>query len=222
MFLKDTSRVAELLTSQKFTGLLEFGALLELGNKQGGNNPTGKPGNLGLSEWNIATLHQSVHGIISWGGVIPVPWPRCCVLPRGLEWLPAWSASHENSWPGLCAGRQKGEEVREKRLIKRDRVWKGETMCVWVRLEMIKSKVWVSVSLATAVPKEKYKTWPNKPQLPLVGSGEWSSRTKGLNLHTKISVYQAVVMTTLLYSCETWPIYTRNIRMLEAFRIRWL
>lgn len=47
-------------------------------------------------------------------------------------------------------------------------------------------------------------------------------QNKDLNLHTKISVYLAVVITTLLYSCEAWTLYSCHLRMLEAFHIRCL
>ncbi|XP_061924343.1 uncharacterized protein LOC133663674 [Entelurus aequoreus] len=47
-------------------------------------------------------------------------------------------------------------------------------------------------------------------------------QNKDLKLHTKVAVYLAVVMTTLLYSCEAWTLYSRHLRMLEAFHIRCL
>ena len=39
-------------------------------------------------------------------------------------------------------------------------------------------------------------------------------------LKTKIQVYQAVVIPTLLYGCETWTPYRRQIKMLDAFHLR--
>ena len=39
---------------------------------------------------------------------------------------------------------------------------------------------------------------------------------------TKIAVYQAVVLTTLLYGCETWTLYRRSIRRLDQFHLRCL
>ena len=43
---------------------------------------------------------------------------------------------------------------------------------------------------------------------------------KNLTIHTKIVVYNAVVISTILYGCETWVPYRRHIRLLESFHIR--
>ena len=45
---------------------------------------------------------------------------------------------------------------------------------------------------------------------------------KNLMIHTKIAVYNAVVISTILYGCETWVQYRRHIRLLESFRARCL
>ena len=56
----------------------------------------------------------------------------------------------------------------------------------------------------------------------------WTNR--GIRLDTKIAVYNATVLTSLLYSCETWTLTRKQIRRLEKFhlstlrkiaRIRW-
>ena len=39
-------------------------------------------------------------------------------------------------------------------------------------------------------------------------------------IHIKIAVYNAVVVSTILYGCETWIPYRRHIRPLESFHIR--
>ena len=39
---------------------------------------------------------------------------------------------------------------------------------------------------------------------------------------TKISVYRAVVLTTLLYGCESWVTYRHHLRLLERFHQRCL
>jgi len=41
-------------------------------------------------------------------------------------------------------------------------------------------------------------------------------------LETKIDVYCAVVLSILLYSCETWTIYRRHIHGLDKFHLRCL
>ncbi len=53
---------------------------------------------------------------------------------------------------------------------------------------------------------------------------------EGITQDTKLKVYQAIVMPTLLYGCETWTVYQRHARTLNRFhlnclrkilRIRW-
>lgn len=52
----------------------------------------------------------------------------------------------------------------------------------------------------------------------------------GVSLTTKLKVYSAVVLTSLLYGCETWTLYRKHMKQLEQFhqrslrsimRIRW-
>ena len=43
---------------------------------------------------------------------------------------------------------------------------------------------------------------------------------KNLRIHTKIAVCKAVIISTILYSCETCVPYRRHIRLLESFHIR--
>ena len=43
---------------------------------------------------------------------------------------------------------------------------------------------------------------------------------QNLTIHTKIAVYNAVVISTILYGCETWVPYRRHIRLQESFHIR--
>ena len=44
----------------------------------------------------------------------------------------------------------------------------------------------------------------------------------GIRLSTKIAVYRAVVLTTLLYGCETWTLYRCQILKLDQFHMRCL
>ena len=43
---------------------------------------------------------------------------------------------------------------------------------------------------------------------------------QNLTIHTKIVVYNAVVISTILYGCKTWVPYRCHIRLLESFHIR--
>ncbi|XP_061904777.1 uncharacterized protein LOC133650969 [Entelurus aequoreus] len=47
-------------------------------------------------------------------------------------------------------------------------------------------------------------------------------RIHGIRLSTKIAVYRAVVLSALLYCCETWTTYRRHIKLLEQFHQRCL
>ena len=55
--------------------------------------------------------------------------------------------------------------------------------------------------------------------------GRLSKRVFGnqsLTIYTRIAVYYAVVISTILYGCKTWVPYRRHIRLLESFHIRCL
>ena len=41
----------------------------------------------------------------------------------------------------------------------------------------------------------------------------------GIKLDTKLKVYKAVVLPTLLYACETWTIYQRHAKRLNHFHL---
>ena len=51
-------------------------------------------------------------------------------------------------------------------------------------------------------------------------SSVWECR--GLSLQTKLKVYRAVVLPSLLYACETWTVYSRHAKQLNAFHMRCL
>ena len=48
----------------------------------------------------------------------------------------------------------------------------------------------------------------------------WDRR--GLTIQTKLKVYRAVVLPSLLYACETWTVYSRHAKNLNAFHMRCL
>ena len=48
----------------------------------------------------------------------------------------------------------------------------------------------------------------------------WERR--GISQDTKLKVYMAVVLTVLLYVCESWTMYSRHARKLNHFHTKWL
>ena len=48
----------------------------------------------------------------------------------------------------------------------------------------------------------------------------WHER--GISIKTKLSIYRAVVLPSLLYSCETWTCYRRHTEKLDQFHLRCL
>jgi len=44
----------------------------------------------------------------------------------------------------------------------------------------------------------------------------------GIRVDTKVQVYRAVVLTTLLYGSETWTLYRRHVKKLDSFHLRCL
>jgi len=48
----------------------------------------------------------------------------------------------------------------------------------------------------------------------------WSEHI--VSLPIKIALYQAVVLSTLLYGCESWVLYRRSVRKLDEFHMRCL
>ena len=47
-------------------------------------------------------------------------------------------------------------------------------------------------------------------------------REHGISLKTKVEVYRAVVLTTILFGSECWTLYRRHIKQLEQFHTRCL
>ena len=45
-------------------------------------------------------------------------------------------------------------------------------------------------------------------------------REHGVSLKTKVEVYRAVVLTTLLFGSECWTLYRKHIKQLEQFHMR--
>ena len=48
----------------------------------------------------------------------------------------------------------------------------------------------------------------------------WDRR--GISQETKLKIYMAVVLTALLYACESWTVYSRHARKLNHFHMKCL
>ncbi len=48
----------------------------------------------------------------------------------------------------------------------------------------------------------------------------WERR--GISVKTKLKVYRAIVLPSLLYACETWTVYSRHAKQLNSFHMRYL
>ena len=42
----------------------------------------------------------------------------------------------------------------------------------------------------------------------------------GIRLDTKVAIYKAVILTTVLYGCESWVLYRRHVVKLDQFHMR--
>ena len=45
---------------------------------------------------------------------------------------------------------------------------------------------------------------------------------EGLSAQARLKVYKAVVLSTLLYACETWTLYSRHVKKLNCFHLNCL
>ena len=45
---------------------------------------------------------------------------------------------------------------------------------------------------------------------------------EGLSIKTKLKVYKAVILPSLLYSCETWTVCSRHLKLLNSFHLKCL
>ena len=66
---------------------------------------------------------------------------------------------------------------------------------------------------------------PSAKRLSQGSARQANSRSRVINnrnikLSTKVKVYKAVVLTSLLYGCETWTLYRKQIKQLEGFHMR--
>nr|VZI31001.1 unnamed protein product [Spirometra erinaceieuropaei] len=65
----------------------------------------------------------------------------------------------------------------------------------------------------------KSPTGSRKPVKPSDASGSTVWNRHGLQLSTKLKMYKAVILPSLLYGAETWTVYTRQVRRLNHFHL---
>ena len=85
------------------------------------------------------------------------------------------------------------------------------------------SHTWEASSPTTQPQPRTSTTTSQKPAAPRFGRLQkrvW--RNHSLRLTTKIQLYRAAVITTLLYGAETWVLYRKQVKLLEPFHQRCL
>ena len=63
----------------------------------------------------------------------------------------------------------------------------------------------------------------NRPKTAHCGYGRFSHRVinnHAISIRAKIMVFRAADLSPLLYACETWTLYRRDIKPLESFQLR--
>ena len=73
--------------------------------------------------------------------------------------------------------------------------------------------------LMALLTMKSLKTYQKPVQLSVIWQVIWQvicGRAMIIKLTTKISVYRAAVLSTLLYGCETWASYRKHVQWLEA------
>ena len=80
------------------------------------------------------------------------------------------------------------------------------------------------------IPKKFLRNWKFEHKRPDYRLGKASGvfgrltkiwRDNGLSTHTKIRLYEVLVLSTILYGAETWPVSVSNTKKLEAAHHRW-
>ncbi|XP_068237099.1 uncharacterized protein [Palaemon carinicauda] len=65
-----------------------------------------------------------------------------------------------------------------------------------------------------------FKEIENRSQAGHTAYGRLATRVfmnKDLTTHTKVMVYNTIIVSTLLYACETWTLYSKDLENLEQF-----
>ena len=91
------------------------------------------------------------------------------------------------------------------------------------RLEVVDSFIYLGSTLSRDTSLDAEVNHRVQKATKAFGSLEqrvWSDRS--ITIRTKISVYQSCVLTSLLYSSETWTFYRRHIKILERVHQKFL
>ena len=94
---------------------------------------------------------------------------------------------------------------------------KGETLKAVDNFTYLGSTISRSVNIDTEVDTRIAKASSAFGRLRV---SVWDRR--GIKLSTKLKVYKAAVLPTLLYACETWTVYERHAKKLNRFHINCL
>ncbi|XP_070000282.1 uncharacterized protein [Penaeus vannamei] len=92
--------------------------------------------------------------------------------------------------------------------------------CFGLTVNKVKTKILAQPRPGENTPSTSSKEIENRLQAGHTAYGRLSTRVfknKDLTTHTKMMVYKTIIVSTLLYACETWTLYSRDLKKLEQF-----
>ncbi|XP_068238396.1 uncharacterized protein [Palaemon carinicauda] len=92
--------------------------------------------------------------------------------------------------------------------------------CFGLTVNKAKTKILAQSRPRKNLPSTSSKEIENRLPAGHTAYGTLSTRVfmyKDLTTRTKVMVYNAIIVSTLLYACETWTLYRRDLKKLEQF-----
>ena len=92
--------------------------------------------------------------------------------------------------------------------------------CEWTKLQVVDKFTYLGSTLSRAVHIDDEVTARTAKASVAFGrlrTNVWERN--GIRLDTRLKVYKAVALPTLLYACETWTVYQRHAKKLNHFHL---